>query len=149
MITAILQHHEREQGQGYPAGLSEGDIHDYALIVGIADTYEAMTHSRPYKEKSPPNIAIVNIINSGKELFPNRAIKALVSRIGLYPVGTWVELNTGEICKVIKINPDSPLRPVISILKDKDKNEFRDIKVVDLMKIPSLYIKQTTDGFGL
>jgi HD-GYP domain-containing protein (c-di-GMP phosphodiesterase class II) len=146
MITAILQHHEREKGQGYPSGLIEGDIHDFALIIGIADTYEAMIHSRPYKEKQAPNVAILNIINFGSELFPNRAIKALVSRVGLYPVGIWVELNTGEICKVLKVNLDSPLRPVVNIVKDRDKNEFREVKIVDLMKIPSLYIKQTVEG---
>ncbi|MBL7198469.1 MAG: HD domain-containing protein [Candidatus Omnitrophica bacterium] len=149
MINAILQHHEREKGQGYPAGLTEGNIHELALIIGIADTYEAMMHSRPYKEKIPPNITILNIINYGKELFPNRAVKALVSRVGLYPVGTWVELNTGEICKVLKINSSSPLRPVVRILKDKDKNEFRDVRTVDLMKIPSLYIKQTAEEKGV
>ncbi|MFH1622852.1 MAG: HD domain-containing phosphohydrolase [Candidatus Omnitrophota bacterium] len=149
MITAILQHHEREQGQGYPVGLAEGNIHDMALIIGIADTYEAMIHSRPYKERSAPNIAIINIINSGKELFPNRTIKALVARVGLYPMGTWVELNTGEICKVIKINSDSPLRPVVNILKDKNKNEFREIRTIDLKKIPSLYIRHTVEEMSL
>jgi len=145
MITAILQHHEREQGQGYPSGLTEGNIHDLALIVGIADTYEAMTHSRPYKEKLPANIAIIHIINFGNKLFPNKAIKALVSRVGLYPVGSWVELNSGEICKVIKICPNSPLRPVVKIVRDQEKNEFRDVRTVDLMKIPSLYIKHIAE----
>jgi HD-GYP domain-containing protein (c-di-GMP phosphodiesterase class II) len=145
MINAILQHHERNGGKGYPVGLDETNIHDLAMIIGIADTYEAMIHSRPYKERMSPDKAILNIINFGKELFQNRVIKALVSRVGLYPVGSWVELNTGEICKVLMVNSESPLRPVVSILKDKNKDEFREIKTVDLGKTPSLYIKQIAE----
>ncbi len=145
MVNAILQHHERSDGKGYPAGLTEMDIHDFAAIVGIADTYEAMLHSRPYKEKMGGHKAVINIINSGKELFPKEVVKALVACVGLYPVGSWVELNTGEICKVLMPNSESPLRPVISILMDKDRNKFREVRTIDLQKVPSLYIKEALD----
>ena len=141
MVKAILQHHERRGGGGYPAGLTDRDIHDLAEIVGIADTYEAMTHSRPYKGKMLPHEAVLNIIHNGKKLFSNEAIKALVYCIGLYPVGSWVELNTGEIGKVLMTNPDSPLRAVVGLLMDKDRNKFREIRIINLQKMPSLYIK--------
>ena len=140
-IKAILQHHERRGGGGYPAGLTDRDIHNLAKIVGIADTYEAMTHSRPYKEKMLPCKAVLNIISNGKKLFSNETIKALVHCVGLYPVGSWVELNNGEIGKVLIVNQDLPLRPVVSILMDKDRNKLREVRTVDLQKIPSLYIK--------
>lgn len=149
-VNAILQHHERKEGQGYPAGLTEEDIHDLAVIVGIADTYEAMTHSRPYKKRIPPHTAVLSIIEQGKELFPAEAIKALISRVSLYPVGSWIELNTGEICNVITTNLNAPLRPVVSVLMDKERNKFREIRVVDLRKIPSLYItKEVTEEIDI
>lgn len=145
VVNGILQHHERQNGQGYPTGLTDVEIQDLAEIVGIADTYESMTHSRPYKEKMTPHAAILDMINKCKNLFPNELIKALVSRVGLYPTGSWVQLNTGEICKVLETSPDFPLRPVISILMDKDKRKFREIRTLDLQKTPSLYIKNVVE----
>ena len=145
IVNGILQHHERKDGNGYPAGLNDLQIQDFAEIVGLADTYASMTHYRPYKEKTSPHLAILNIINTGKNSFSNNVVKALVACIGLYPVGTWLELNTGEICKVLNTNYDSPLRPVISILLDKNKNKLREIRTIDLRDIPSLYIKQIVD----
>ena len=142
MVKSILQHHERKKGQGYPEGLTESDIHELAMIVGLADTYEAITHARPYKKKSSARDAILNIINNEKDFFSKEVIKALVTCVGLFPTGTWAELNTGEICKVLSTNPDAPLRPVVSILMDKDKNRFREIRTIDLSKMPSLYIKR-------
>ncbi len=146
MVSAILQHHEREDGQGYPSGLGEEEIHDFALIIGIADTYESMIHSRPHKEKLPPDKAILNMIDFGKDLFANTTVKALVSRVGLYPVGSWIELSTGEIGRVVMVNPDSPLRPVVSILKDKNQDTLKEVMTVDLEKIPSLYIKHIAEA---
>ena len=152
IVNAILQHHEREGGQGYPAGLTNGDIQDLAVIVGIADTYEAMTHSRPHKEKMVPHEAVLSMVKSGKELFSTEAVKALIACVGLYPVGSWVELNTGEMCKVFEVNRDFPLRPVIGIFMDKDRNKFKEVRTVNLREIPSLYIagiaKNVDEGGG-
>lgn len=149
-VNAVLQHHERKGGQGYPSGLTDMDIHDLAVIVGISDTYEAMTHSRPYRKKIPAHTAILSILEQGKELFPIEAIKALVSRVSLYPVGSWVELNTGEICRVLRTNLDSPLRPVVNILMDKERNKLREVRTIDLRKIPSLYItKEVTEQMDI
>ena len=145
IVNAVLQHHERKNGQGYPAGLNDNEIQDFAGIVGIADTYESMTHFRPHKEKKSPHTAILEIINNCAILFSNDLIKALVGRVGLYPVGSWVQLNTGEICKVLEINPDFPLRPVISIIMDNDKKKFREIRTINLQKVPSLYIKNIVE----
>lgn len=145
IINGILQHHERKDGKGYPAGLSDINIQDYAEIIGIADTYASMTHYRPYRKKVSPHIAILNIINTTKSLFSDSAIKALIAYVGLYPVDSWVELNSGEICKVVKINYNNPLRPVISILLDKNKNKLMEARTIDLREIPSLYIKYIVD----
>jgi len=143
IVTAILQHHERVKGYGYPAGLTENDIREYAMVIAIADSYEARTHSRPYREKVSAHNAVMSIIKSSRELYTNAAVKALVSSVGLYPVGSWVELNTGEICKVVEVNHDWPLRPVVVNLMDKNKNKLKEVKVLDLRKNPSIYIEKS------
>ena len=70
----------------------------------------------------------------------------MVACVGLYPLGSWVELNTGDICRVLMTSPDSPLRPVVSIVMDKERKQLKQIRTVDLQKIPSLYIKQAVRG---
>lgn len=145
IVHGILQHHERVKGQGYPSGLTEKSTHELAMIAAMADTYEAMTHFRPYKESYHPKVAILNIINGGKDLFSKQAIKALIACTGIYPIGSWVELNTGEIGKVLDLNPDSPLRPIVNVLLDKDRNKLERVKTVDLLKTASIYIKQAID----
>jgi len=145
IVKSILQHHERKKSQGYPSGLREQEIHEFAVIVGLADTYEAMTHSRTYKSKLTPHKAILSIINDSKDLFPYEEIKKLVSCVGVYPVGSEVELNTGEICQVVAANPEHPLRPVVRIVMDKEEGEEsskRELRMVDLIKSPSLYINK-------
>lgn len=153
VIDVILHHHERKDGHGYPAGLAEKNtkeltlteknIHELTQIIGIADTYEAMTHSRPYREKMSPHAAILDIISHSANLFTNQVVKALVSCVGLYPVGSMVELNTGEVCKVIMSNPDFPLRPVICVLLNKEREKLTEVRTIDLREVPSLNIKQT------
>lgn len=149
MVTAILQHHERKSGQGYPEGLLASEIKEMASIVGIVDTYEAMIHFRPYKSKVPSSTAVLNIINNGKDLFPNAVIKALVSCVGVYPIGSIVELNTGEIGKVLDTNFDFPLRPVINVVVDKDLKKLEQAKTVNLLHSPSLYIKKVVEHISL
>jgi HD-GYP domain-containing protein (c-di-GMP phosphodiesterase class II) len=143
IATAILQHHERKDGQGYPTGLK--DIQDLAKIIGIADTYEAIIHTRPYKGKIHPYVAIQKMLKSGRDLFPNKLIKALISCVGLYPSGIIIELNTGERCKVLINNPSSPARPVISVLADKGREKLEKPKILDLQKFQSLYIKKVIE----
>lgn len=140
IFKAVLQHHERKDGQGYPVGLTEKNIHELAFIIGIADTYEALTHSRPYKTKMNSHSAISKLIEIGNDLFPNNLIKKLVSTVGLYPIGSWVELNTGEICKVLKSNTNFPLRPIVVILLDKERNKLEEMRTIDLCAMPSLHI---------
>lgn len=146
VIKGILSHHERIGGKGYPHGLSNGDISEYGQIVALADVYEAMIHYRPHKIKiTSPNDVIKELISLKDVLFSPRTIKALVEAIGIYPVGSWVEINTGEICRVLSTNENLPLRPILSVMFDKDKRRLKEIQTIDLKLTPSLYIKRPVE----
>ncbi|NQT00078.1 MAG: hypothetical protein HQ595_03250, partial [Candidatus Omnitrophica bacterium] len=139
--TTIIQHHERANGLGYPEGLAQEEIADYAKMVGLADTYEAMTHQRPHRVPCPPHQALREIIGPLKLFFDIRVIKALVNRISVYPVGSLVQLNSGEIAKVISSSPASPLRPFVLVILDAYKRHVSAPRTIDLCENNSFFIK--------
>jgi len=139
------QHHERINGRGYPRRLEKEEIHEYAQIVSLADVYEALTHPRSYRDEFPPHEAMRMIINGEGGAFSSRILKALINLVTIYPVGSWIELNTREIGKVVEINKGFPLRPVVSIMFDPDGKRLKEIKSVNLKDHPALYIKGAVD----
>lgn len=144
-IYIAHQQHERINGSGYPRGIENGDINEYARIVGLVDMYEAMTHPRPYREKNPSQQAMKEIMESNGDLFEWRIIKMLAKCLDLYPVGSWVQLNTGEIGRVAGIDEDFPLRPAITIMFDADCKSLKKMKRIDLMGHSQLYVERPVD----
>lgn len=140
ILAVVKQAHERLDGSGYPEGLKEDEITEYAQIVGLADVYEALTHKRPYRAKFTP-IEALDMILKNKKVFGSKVIKALINRIGVYPVGTLVALNSKETGVVIMNRPEVPFRPVVSIVYDSYGKEFSEPKEIDLLQNPILYIE--------
>lgn len=143
ILYAAYQHHERSDGSGYPKGLKGESISEYARIVGLADAYEAMVHHRPYRYKLLPLEAMREIL-AQRETFEHALIKALIERIGVFPIGSLVELNTNELAVVIKLNYAASLRPVamVRILRGADHCEPAETKVLDLTNHSNIYIKK-------
>lgn len=141
IVYAVREVHERFKGQGYPEGLKDDQISEFARIIGTVDVYEALTHNRVYRKSYLPHEAIKEMLSSGNLLFDTRVLKVLVDQVGIYPIGSWVELNTNEIGKVININDKLPLRPVVNLLFDSARKRLEDPRVVDLAKQFNLSIK--------
>jgi len=141
---AIHQHHERMDGGGYPSGFKGNEINEYSKIIAVVDTYEAMTHHRPYREAMIPHNAIKEIIFSLKRSFDSKAIKALFNRVSIYPVGSFVKLNNGEIAKVISVttNSFSILRPIVLVILDNQGKCVTDPVKLDLSLTGTVYIKE-------
>jgi HD-GYP domain-containing protein (c-di-GMP phosphodiesterase class II) len=131
LIDVILQEHERMDGSGYPKGLAEGRISEFAQIVALADTYEALTHTRPHRPKFAPPRAVNEILNQ-KSVFGMNVLKLLLERIGIFPVGTWVRLNTKETGVVVRNNQGLPLRPAVQVIFAENANKLLQPKLVDL-----------------
>lgn len=140
-IYVAREHHERIDGSGYPHALKNGHIKEYSRLIGLVDTYEALTHTRAYRKKSLPHEAIKELLKNTKP-YDSEMIKALINRIGIYPVGSWVELNTGEIAKLLELDRDSPLRPMVNIVFDNDKKRLENTKTLNLKKQYNIYIKR-------
>ena len=130
----VLQHHERPDGSGYPHGLRGAEITLYGSIAGIVDSYSAMVSKRPYAEPLSPSNALSKLYKLRGTLFHQALIEQFIQCIGIYPVGSVVELNSGEVGVVITQNLVRRLQPRVMVILDKDWKPLRPEKILDLMK---------------
>ena len=130
----IAMHHERASGNGYPCGMREDNINPYAKILGLVDTYEAMTHTRPYREKMSAHKAVRVLIGPLKNDFDTDVIKVFINKMSVYPIGSIVRLDTGEMARVTSVRPGSPLRPVVMIFRGPSGEKISENNILDLSK---------------
>jgi hypothetical protein len=140
IVESILDHHEREQGQGFPRGVQGGGIDPDAKIIGLVDTYTALTVPPPSRPRLRPHEAIRDIVKTRNDQFPSSLIKMLLSEISVFPPGTIVRLNTEEVGRVIAVNRNHPLRPQVEVFADAKGHRLGVPKVIDLSEAPFLYI---------
>jgi hypothetical protein len=140
VVDAVLQHHEREQGQGFPQGLPGAAVSQDAKILGLVDTYTGLTMPPAPRPRLRPHEAIREIVRSKHEAFPSPLVKALLSEISVFPPGTLVRLNTGEVGRVTAVNRNHPLRPRVEIVADGKGQRLGTPKSTDLADAPFLYI---------
>ena len=135
------QIHERLDGNGYPRGLTVESIPLEASIIGAVDIFEAFIHPRPYK-KTVPAAAMYGVDNLMRmsHQFGDGVLKGLVRSVGLFPVGTHVRLNSGEIARVLRGRPANPMRPEVEVVLDTRKRRLAPTKYIDLLSTPHLYI---------
>jgi len=143
-IAAIKEHHERFNGAGYPQGLKDGQISEYARIIGAVDVYEALTHNRAYRKikKYQSYEAIREMLTQNPGQFDPAILKIFINQIGIYPVGSWVELSSDEIAKVITSNTDFPIRPVVNVIFNSNRKTLKEPRLLDLTKQFNIYIKK-------
>ena len=140
IVQVVLEHHEREQGQGFPQGLTGAAVDPDAKIVGLADLYAGLTVPATARPRLRPHEAVREIVKSRHEAFPTSMVKALLSEISVFPPGTVVRLNTEEIGRVVAVNRNHPLRPRLEIMADSKGHRLPAPKTVDLSEAPFLYI---------
>jgi len=131
-----MRHHERHDGSGYPKRLRGSEIDMISAIAGIADTFDAMTVQRPYADAVAPSAAISSLYKSRDVLFDAGLIEQFIRFVGIFPVGSLVELNSGETGVVISQNPEQRLKPRVMVLRDAKGFELRPQKLLDLSSEP-------------
>lgn len=118
----ILEHHEKENGTGYPRRLTGDKISSLAKIIAVACTYEAISSPRSYKDERSTFDALLEMIQNKDHQYDDTVLKALLYTVSLYPIGTFVYLSNRKVAEVIDSNPDNPKCPVVQSLTEKDSD---------------------------
>ena len=140
ILQAALQSNERYDGSGAMA-ISGSDIAWSARLTGVLSMFESLIHYRPYRNRLLPRDAIREIVKHHKQAFDPEMLKALIESISLYPIGTYAQLNSGDIGLVIHIHPYRPLRPVVEIRMDRSGNPIPP-RQIDLTTQPNLTVER-------
>jgi HD-GYP domain-containing protein (c-di-GMP phosphodiesterase class II) len=140
LAECAFQVYERIDGSGYPQGLKEDKIHQYSQIIGLVDMYEALIHSRPQRERLAHFSAVKEIIQSNKNSFQRTYLKCFLDAFSIFPIYSYVRLNSDAIGKVIETFPDHPLRPKLQIVCDSQKRRVLTERIVNLPDNPLLYV---------
>jgi len=132
VLDMVAFHHERYSGSGYPNGLKGSEIPVYGRIAGIVDTYDAMITSRPYASTQSSYGALRQLRALAGTEFQAEIVDQFTQAIGMFPTGTLVLLNTGEVAVVTAQSRIRRLRPEVMIILDADKKPLDEYRVVDL-----------------
>jgi len=132
VIAIIESHHERFDGSGYPRGIEGAAIPLLARIAGLVDAYDAMITPRPYASARTSHEAVQELIDSKGSAFQDSLVEQFVQAIGLFPTGSLVELNTGEVAIVIRQNRTRRLKPEVVVVLDAAKRRKDVLGLIDL-----------------
>lgn len=116
----VLEHHEKENGTGYPRRLTGDKISSNAKIIAVACTYEAISSPRSYKDEKSTFDALLEMLQNKEHVYDGSVIKALLYTVSLYPIGTFVYLSNRKVAEVIDTNPDNPKTPIVQLLTEKE-----------------------------
>ncbi|QKQ25369.1 HD-GYP domain-containing protein [Candidatus Reidiella endopervernicosa] len=133
-VHMIETHHERHDGSGYPEGLKGEEIPLFGRIAGIVDCYDAITTTRPHAKPVSPDEAI-RLLYQWRDIdFQGAIIEQFIQVIGIYPVGTIVQLSDGRVGIVVAQHLEARLRPVVMVLMESDKQLLDDYYEFDMRK---------------
>ncbi len=129
----VAEHHERLDGSGYPMKLRNPDISVPGQIVGLIERYDAMVSPRGARPALPIRQAVRRLYQrERRHRFDRTLIDRLIQCVGVYPLGTAVELNTGERGIVIAVNPDARLKPTVKVVTDPAGQRYPTPRIIDL-----------------
>lgn len=126
-----LQHHEREDGSGYPLGVAGDKIHPYSKLIAIADTFHAMTTDRFHKQKISPYLVLEQLLNDSFGKMEPAMVQTFVNKVTAFHNGMLVKLSDNRIGEIVFSDRTNPTRPWVNV----------DGKIINLTMERSLYIK--------
>ena len=130
----VAAHHERHDGSGYPEGLAGDRVPLAGRMGGIVDTYDALRSDRPHRNGESRHGALQALYRARDRMFQAEVVEQFLQCLGVYPTGSLVELNTGEVGVVMAQNQVRRLRPRLMLLLDTEKKPYEPYRDVDLMQ---------------
>ena len=136
LLDSIGQHHERYDGSGYPHGLAGDQISLLGGMAGLADTYTALISARTYAQPISVQQALHDLYGSRGQAFKSDLVEQFIQCVGVFPVGSLVELNSGEVAVVVSQNRARRLKPRVMLVLDKDRQSYPSPIMLDLILDP-------------
>lgn len=135
VALGVLQHHEREDGSGYPLGLQGGEIHQYAKIIAVCDVYDAITSDRVYKERVSPLFAAEILEKKCFDCLDPEITMVFLNKVARFYVGSTVVLSNEEVGDIVYIHPQAPTKAIVKVGDEFiDFLQPQDINIVDIIK---------------
>ena len=134
--AVVLQHHEKWDGTGYPAGLKGDEIHPFGQIGAIIEVWDALTSDRVYRPKFQPHEALEYMMGSAGRHFSADLVKKFLRSVPPYKIGATVKLSTGEIGVVVAVDTEATMRPRVRLLDspiERDLSMEIDITVTEVL----------------
>jgi HD-GYP domain-containing protein (c-di-GMP phosphodiesterase class II) len=144
-----LQHHARWDGQGYPRPWRGEEINRSARIVAVADSYIAMINNRPHRNSMIGYNAMKSVLSDNGRHFDPKILKVFLESMGIYPIGSIVQLNNSAIGRVVETHTEAPLRPTVEIIIDEYGNKLTEREIVDLLTKKGTFIVKAVDPKSL
>ncbi len=133
VLPLIAAHAERYDGTGYPRQLKGDKIPALAIMAGLATHYDELTNPRDVMQSMSPSQTLAKLYDQRNTLFQEDVVLEFIQALGLYPAGSMVELNTGELAIVVEQYAERRLRPRVVIVTDSNKVPIADLKSLDLL----------------
>ncbi|MCX8129893.1 MAG: HD-GYP domain-containing protein [Clostridia bacterium] len=140
IANIACQHHEKWDGTGYPIGLANFQIDKFSRIVTASDIYDALTADRVYRKRDLPHEAAEYILGNSSTLIDPDVASVFIKNIAIYPEGSIVILNSGEIGSVIEANKNMSIRPKVMVIARKEGPPVLEPYIIDLMKNLDIFI---------
>ena len=159
VFDIVRCHHECFDGSGYPQKLAGKVIPPFARMVAITDFFDAITSDRPYAQGISPHDAMRRLYAECGKSFQRELVEQFIQCLGIYPTGTLVELNSGEVGIVVGQNRVRRLLPRLMLILDGNKQPLERFVDIDLASqatklgedISSIAIKRSVEpeAFGI
>jgi len=131
-LQIVKSHHERNDGGGYTERLDGEIIPRFVKLVSIVDVYDAVTSERVYHKAETPQDAMNLIFKTSPHGFDRAMVEAFIKCIGIYPIGSMVELSTGQVGVLVGHTPGKKLRPMVLVVRDADGQMSKLRKLINL-----------------
>lgn len=130
ILLGVLQHHERSNGSGYPQGLSSESTSLFGKIIAVACSYDAQISNRPHKDGVDGYTSMLMMLKEMKNLYDEKVISAMISAISIYPLGSYVRLQSGAVGIVVDTGSENPKYPVVKLHLDENLHLFKEQPIV-------------------
>ena len=142
VLSAILQHHERHDGSGYPNMLAGDQIGLYGRIISICDVYDALASKRVYKDAIHPKHALGTLFKMSENAWAPGYAEHFIKMVGIFPIGTAVLLSNGQKGIVCHSDPLSPSLPRVLLVRDCEHG-VRPLRMFDLSRQKTISVNRS------